>query len=330
MSNKNERGAALIITLCMLAVVMLLAGSAVAISQYAERDSYTYADLSRSLYHAESAANRVYWLILNDRKKYPNRNIDFYDENIEQENGERYFADGKRRIFKKYGGEFDIKYKILDAVNGLNISGNSPHRDILMQNTSSNEDSHHHQILEQLAYKMQDYVDPDNIVRLNSLEKNEYIQAGLINLPRNSYLQYREELLLIPGNSAICIPDDSGRIGSIRLIAPKGLAAIIGRPNLYSTSLNQIAERCNLNSQEIGTLSSAMKKWQQNGTSLNDTLPKGFLQRLEMYYGTNESSFYTILIDTSASERPGIRLAVTFQLQFKNNPKIYFYEFMYY
>ena len=330
---KNERGAALIMTLCMLTIVMLLAGSAVAISQYAERDSYTYAEINRSAYVAESAAYRIYWMLLNDRKKFPSRDIGGNDNNTGTENEERYQADGRIRVFKGYEkNERDIKYRIIDAVNGLNISGYAPQRDLLnsLQNMPENEAAAKRWKLEDFIKKIQDYVDSEDIPRLNSWEKSEYAQANLINLPRNRPLQYREELLLVPESSLICTPDKSGRLSSIRLIAPKGLPAIVGRPSLYSTPLNQIMDHCNLTVQDRNMLSAAMSEWLQNGTPLKDTLSAGLLQLLELYFGTSESSFYTVLIDTSAPMRPGIRLAVTFQLQFTSNLQIQFYEFMSY
>lgn len=66
--KKSEQGIALVTTLGILAVVSLLAASAVVLSQYAEKDSYTFSSFTRSSYIAEGAANRLYWLILNDRK----------------------------------------------------------------------------------------------------------------------------------------------------------------------------------------------------------------------------------------------------------------------
>ena len=40
--------------------------------------------------------------------------------------------------------------------------------------------------------------------------------------------------------------------------------------------------------------------------------------------------FYTVLIDTSSEQQPGIRLAVTFRSQFGNSSQLEFYEYMFY
>lgn len=326
--KKSERGIALVTTLGILAVVSLLAASAVVLSQYAEKDSYTFSSLTRSSYIAEGAANRLYWLILNDRKKYPQRNIDISDDAL-QKDEERYLADGTPHLFEDYYGE-KVKYEIRDAVGGMDVSGSMPQRDLIAFMGDLEKDSAERERLEMIGNRLQDYVDSDDLVKLHGMEQSEYLQANLINLPRNRPFQYREEMLLIPEIQQLCQPDNSGRLTSIRLIAPQGLQPIGGRPNLYSSSISQIASRCRLTDMETAELEQAFTEWNKNKTPLKKTLPSGFLKRLEMYYGTSESGFYTVLIDTSSEQQPGIRLAVTFRSQFGNSSQLEFYEYMFY
>lgn len=297
-------------------------------SQYAEKDSYTFSSLTRSSYIAEGAANRLYWLILNDRKKYPQRNIDISDDAL-QEDEERYLADGTPHLFEDYYGE-KVKYEIRDAVGGMDVSGSMPQRDLIAFMGDLEKDSAERERLEMIGNRLQDYVDSDDLVKLHGMEQSEYLQANLINLPRNRPFQYREEMLLIPEIQQLCQPDNSGRLTSIRLIAPQGLQPIGGRPNLYSSSISQIASRCRLTDMETAELEQAFTEWNKNKTPLKKTLPSGFLKRLEMYYGTSESGFYTVLIDTSSEQQPGIRLAVTFRSQFGNSSQLEFYEYMFY
>ncbi len=326
--KKTERGIALITMLGVLAAISLLAASAVALSQYAEKDSYTFASFSRSAYIAEGAANRIYWLILNDRKKYPQRNIGSSGDALQDE-GERYLADGVQRILNDYYGE-KVKYQICDAVGGMDVSGNLPQRDLMAQMNNIKENSESRQKLETLGNRLQDYADSDSIPKLNSLERDEYIQLGLEPLPRNRPFQYREEILLIPGMQEFCRLDGSGRLSSIRLTAPDGLQPLGGRSSLYSTPLSQIAQRCRLTDLEISELEQAFIKWNKSKIPLKESLPAGFLSRLEMYFGTAESGFYTILIDTATEQQPGMRLAVTFRPQFGKNAQLEFYEYMLY
>lgn len=327
--KKTERGIALVTMLGVLAAISLLAASAVALSQYAEKDSYTFASFSRSAYIAEGAANRIYWLILNDRKKYPQRNIGSSSGDALQDEGERYLADGVQHIFDDYYGE-RIKYKIYDTVGGMDVSGNLPQRDLMAQMNNIKENSESRQKLETLGNRLQDYADSDSIPKLNSLERDEYIQLGLEPLPRNRPFQYREEIFLIPGMQDFCRLDGSGRLSSIRLIAPDGLQPLGGRSSLYSTPLSQIAQKCRLTDLEISELEQAFMKWNKSKIPLKESLPAGFLSRLEMYFGTAESGFYTILIDTATEQQPGMRLAVTFRPQFGKNAQLEFYEYMFY
>ena len=326
--KNSEKGAALIMALGVLSLVSLLAFSAVTLSRYAEIDAHTSAGMIRSCYIAEGFANRLYWLILNDRKKYPQRNINVRDDSMpEIEN--RYWADGTIRSVKDYYGE-TVQYEIRDAVCGIDISGALPHRELLSMAELHKKDSEERRKLDMIGNRLQDYVDSDNLVKLHSMEKKEYLQANLYNLPRNRPFQYREEALLIPGIQEFLPVDNSGRLTAVRLIAPPGMQAIGGRPNLYSCSVAQIASRCRLTELETAELNHAMTAWKTNRTALQQSLPSGFLQRLEMYFNTSESGYYTVLIDTSSEQQPGIRAAISFRLQFNSVSQVEYYEYMFY
>ena len=134
---------------------------------YAEKDSYTFSSLTRSSYIAEGAANRLYWLILNDRKKYPQRNIDISDDAL-QEDEERYLADGTPHLFEDYYGE-KVKYEIRDAVGGMDVSGSMPQRDLIAFMGDLEKDSAERERLEMIGNRLQDYVDSDDLVKLHGI-----------------------------------------------------------------------------------------------------------------------------------------------------------------
>ena len=324
----SESGIALITALCLLMLVALLTASAVALSQYSEMDSHTYSGFTRSSYVAEGAATRIYWLILNDRQKNPQRNI-APDANAPADDHERYLADGISRTLENYAGQ-TVGYRITDAVSGLDVAGTMPQRDLIAVLGNFEVDSAERQKYEMTGNRMQDYVDNDDLVRLNSLETKEYLERGLPHLPRNRPLQFREELWWIPGVREICQPDESGRMSGVRLIAPQSLLPVAGRPSLYATPVEQIAERCRLTPLETEQLKEALALWTAEKKQLQDMLPAGFLQRLEMYYSNSESGFYTLLIETSEARRPGSRLAVTFKVEFSDKKIREFYECMLY
>lgn len=327
-SKKHERGVALIIVLSVLAFIIVLVLSAVSLTQYMVRDTGTYSSCTRSMYAAESAANRIYWLLLNDRKKYPQRNIVPDDDSLSGDE-ERYVADGQVRQMKQYPRQH-VTYEIHDAVSGIDVSGAAPQRDLVSMANGMERGSLERKELDALCNKLLDYADADALVHPDGMEEREYLAGGKRHLPRNRPLQYREELLWIPGSRAYFKPDQNGRIASARVIAPAGLPPVSGRPGLYSTPLSQIAERCRLSAIDIEQLQDAFSAWENEKRPLKDSLPAGFLKRLEMYYGSSESGYYTILIDASNQNMPGMRLAVTFKVQFGTDVKRQFYEFMFY
>lgn len=326
--NQSENGVALVMALCLLVLVTLLAGSAVILSQYAEMDSHTFASFTRSAYVAEGAGNRIYWLILNDRKNNPLRKV-APGVNESAPEIERFAADGTFRELKDYA-EQDIGYRIIDAASGIDIAGSVPNRDLMTMFGGIELDSAEREKYEMIGNRLCDYVDSDDLTRLGGMEAEDYLAAGLPHLPRNQPFQFREEILWIPDIREICQPDAAGRMAGIRLIAPQGLPPVAGRPNLYATPVEQIAQRCRLSHLEAEQLDEAFSLWHSARTPLHDSLPAGFLKRLEMYYGTTESGFYTILIDASAAGQPGMRLAVTFRAETGNRKILEFYEYMLY
>lgn len=131
-----------------------------------------------------------------------------------------------------------IKYEIHDAVGAMGYFGEyALQRELATLMNNLPEGSPDRKELEILGDRLQDYVDSDSLLKLNGMEKPEYLQQNLINLPRNRSMQYREEVLLIPGSETFFKPDGSGRLSSVRLIAPKGVSPIGGRPSLYSTPI---------------------------------------------------------------------------------------------
>ncbi len=326
--NQSENGIALVTALCLLMLVSLLAGSAIVLSQYAEKDAFTFSNFTRSAYVAEGAVNRIYWLILNDRKNNPLRNI-AVDENTIALKDERYVADGTTRELKNYA-EQDVAYRITDAVSGFDITGSAPDRDLMAMLNNIEVSAEEREKYEIIANRICDYVDHDSLVRLNSLEAEEYFNAELYHLPRNQPFQFREEILWIPAIRKICRTDAAGRVSGVRLIPPQGLPAIAGRPSLYSTPVEQIAYRCRLNPLETEQLKEAFSLLHAEEKQLQESLPAGFLKRVELYYSKSESGYYTILIDTSDKQQPGMRLAVTFKAESGNKKIREYYEYMLY
>ena len=73
--RRYERGVALITVLALIASIGVLVASSVAMSQYSTAETDTFLSLQRSALEAESAANRILWMLLADRAKHADRKL---------------------------------------------------------------------------------------------------------------------------------------------------------------------------------------------------------------------------------------------------------------
>ena len=133
-------------------------------------------------------------------------------------------------------------------MRGIDVSGNNPTRQLSFATTDSDKKEQ----LEKLSNRLNDYVDADDLVRLDSLEATGYENRKLFNLPRNRAMQFKEELRWIPGFKKHYPLTDDGYWSCFRLIAPDNLRMLSGRPNLYSTPLSVLIERCAFNERDAG------------------------------------------------------------------------------
>ena len=322
--KKSERGVALIMVLGLMLTISFFVATAVTLSQYSEMESGTYSSFAYSAHLAEGAANRIYWYLLNDCKKHPSRQI--VSNNLE-DSEERYQADGRNHYLNNYNGR-TLKIQVLDAVSGIDISEKTITREFTPLLKNQPEDSKERLYMEDLQNRILDYIDNDDLIRQDSLERQDYLSLGILHLPRNDRLQYREELFWIPGFSDFFSSDDSGRLTAIRLIAPEGLKPLFGRSNFYSTLPSIIAQRCNLNPLETAQLNKIFQNRDLQKEELSELLSPSIYSKIKMYYSMKESGIYTLIIDTSSSF-PGVRLAITFELK-ANQIEQNYYEFMFF
>ncbi len=297
--RRYERGVALITVLALIASIGVLVASSVAMSQYSTAETDTFLSLQRSALEAESAANRILWMLLADRAKHADRKLGG-KSNTEEE---RFLADGTEH-FVETGGR-TVSVRIFDAVAGLDLSGSNPAYRLEKHRGTRDE------IREQLAARLRDYVDSDDLAGADGMEKQHYRGAGIPVLPRNRPLQFREEYLWLPGAEKSHLYPEDGVLDAIRLIPPEGMRALSGRPNLYATPVAVIAEQCALTEEEQKHLAEALKLWRNARVPLAETLPPAFSGKLEMNFSTRESGAYTIQVDTASPENPGRRLRVT-------------------
>lgn len=297
--KQRERGVALVTVMALIASIGVLVASAVAISQYSVAETNTSCSLQRSALEAESAVNRTLCLLLADRTKNANRKLGMKIDGT----AERFLADGTEHSISV--DDRMVSVRIFDAVAGLDLSGRNPARQLSNPKLTKDE------ARERLIACLKDYIDSDDLATPGGMESQHYRSMGIPILPRNRSLQFREELLWLPGAGKLYPPSENGVLEAIRLIPPEKLHALTGRPNLYATPIAVIAEQCGLTAEELEQLQNALDLWQKNQIPLAENLPPGLVGKLEMNFSTRESGIYTIQADTSSLENPGVRLRAT-------------------
>ena len=318
--NREKYGFALISTLALLVVLSLLIASAVALTQYLTAEVDTFDGINRSYYTAESAVNRAVVLLKQDRDKHSSRSL---ERNIGLTGDqERFLADGRIHRLDIYGQS--VVVRIFDAMRGIDVSGNNPSRQL----SFAAADSGRKEQLAKLSNRLNDYVDADDLVRLDSLETAGYEGRSLFNLPRNRPLQFREELRWIPGFKKQYPVSDDGYWNCFRLIAPDKLRMLSGRPNLYSTPLSVLLERCAISERDADVLKNSFEQWQTSGKELAQTLPPTLYAKLKSYFSTMESGVYTVQV-SGTEDSPCLRMAVTFTIDI-SKPKLEFFEYVYF
>ena len=323
--NNKESGIALIAVLCMILVVSILAASAVAMSQYASFESSTFSGFTRSFYVAEGAAARIRWLLMADRRKHSNRNLDSASEDLDE--SERYLADNVVHNVNYYG--CPISFQIEDMMSGIDISGASPDTDLnglFKQDPTQPIDPE----FAKFCAKFHDYADRNDLLSVNGMERGGYQQKDLYNLPRNNKLQFAQEIMYVPGFDDYFSIDKYGRIPMFRLIPPEKMSKTRGRPNLFAAPPELIKSKCKLTDREMEQVTEALKKWKVENTPLTDSLEPGLKTKLTTYFSTMESGFYTLVINTYSKSSPGTTLICSFQYNASAKSTFQYHQFTFY
>lgn len=312
-ASKHDKGIALIAVLSILLLITLLSLTIVTVSKICSIRTHIDRLNERSMLLAEGASNRIFWLLLNDRKNFKTRVLGDVDYN-KDESHERLMADGVTHEFDYYGGK--VEYQLKDLQTGIQVSGPAARMGVNKLIDQPNIDAAKKNKLTNLANRLMDYVDADSLLRVNSLESNEYAALGLSPLPRNSIMQFREEVLYIPGAKDFFAVDKIGRLSSVALIAPNGLRQInVIRPNIFNSSKTTIARLANLSSDESDEVEQALKKWVSAKTPLSESLEATLLERLKQHFSFAESGYYTMIIRASANPAfRGLPLVVSMQV----------------
>ncbi len=307
--KRNERGSALVAVLALLFTAGILAAMTLAIVKRGTFDVAGHVALQRSMYEAEGLANRAIYLACMDRALYSEETLGETD--YEALDYDRYLPDAIPHRVDYYGTE--AEFTLTDTLGGWDFSSSRSYRNSLNALTSGHEDDTDlADKVEVLRTRIADYLDSDDDIGTDGLEKNDYEELGKAPLPRNDELQFREELLYIPGFRELFPTDRRGVLSSVRLIPPENTVSLDGNPSLLAASDEQLRSVCNLEDDEVIQVRAAIDAWKKNRTKLSDSLPDlmGKLTPLSR----RESGIYTVEIGIPAGgRRPFRRLRFSFQ-----------------
>ena len=310
LNDKNERGIALITVLGLLMLAAVLTASAITVSKLTAMVTAASTGHSEAVYAAESAAARIQWYLMKSNTNSlgllgeADSDGNKFDKEEDTEILLKYFrADGIPHTITSGGKESTIR--IYDMRSGIDIYGTNPSRDLqfykqlITQLMTENED------LTSFQDALLDYVDGDETVRLHGAEKAKYLELGLPNLPRNNKMQFREEIMLVPGAEKLFQLDQYHRLSLFRLTAPPGLRTTSGLPSIFTAGKYQIMGRCNISEEKAESVLEAIAKWRQDKTKLSESLDPDILAKVRSKFIFKESGLYTIVVTSKASsEQP--------------------------
>lgn len=300
--NRRERGGALVAALCLIVTAGVLVGSLVSFSRISAINTAGMTEWMRSGYIAEGAAARIRFLIEADRQQFSVRRPDEVD--FEEYEHDRYLADGSEHVLDYYGNE--ILFTIEDGLSGL------PFQSGRALNTFSRNRTDESLVTDAVTLyqdRINDYIDSDDTVNEDSYEEEEYEAMGIKNLPRNASLQYREELLWIPGITEILPVDKDGRFSLIRHFR----LPTSGQWSIYTVPYSILRTQGGMTSEEAAKVLYAVRDWKLNRVQLSESLDETLLPRARQF-SWQESGYYTVRISqTNSAHKPGARLLFTFQ-----------------
>lgn len=327
----SESGIALILVVSILAVVSVMATHMVVVSRVSAVEAKVLSDRHRLRHAAESAAERAFWLYLCDRKRFPADHANLLSEAPPAEGrggGDPWLADGTSHRFE-LDSDGSATVTVRDANRGYSLQGKNPHNRIrqLFQNLEENEQ------LRAFLDRLADYVDEDGNTRLDGLERAEYEALGFPQLPRNGPLEFREELLWIPGLAeAFGRPGEEFGAGGDVLdlfqpLPPEGDSFPNARPSVFSASPALLRYKLDSGLGEAESILRAFQRARTENLPLDTLLDPATIQRVQQEFTTGESGI--VVVRARASTPAGVGRTVEIVRDCRGNVGRAFRQFRY-
>ena len=309
-SNTNkEQGSALVAALGIIFIGGILTAYTLSLSKTSSLTVDTFTKLQRSFLISESVMNRVQWLIAADRQLYSN--VTLGETEYDDFDTERYIADTIPKTIDYYGET--VTFVISDAASGNDIQNYRTSLNTFKRNLET--DTTWSEKLTTLQAKIADYIDSDDDTQTDGMEKQDYESLNQAPLPRNAKMQYREELLWIPGAIEAFPLDKDGRLTSARIIPPEKMSfqGASNKVNILTANILQLKTIGNLTNDEIVEFLNARNQFIQNRTPLSESLDPLLSTRLSRAFAQTESGDYTVtILPTPNSGIPFHKLSATF------------------
>lgn len=307
---ERESGAALVSVLCLIFTAGMLTTAAIALAKAGSFNVTSHVRMQRSMLVAEGVANRVQWLIAADRQLYSSSE-QLGDTLYDDYDTDRYLADGTPHTLDYYGEE--VQFTISDARGGLDLSADNYATTLTSLSQNREDDTDWNDAVTTLRNQIADYVDSNaDATGDDGMEEENYTELDMRPLPRNANMQFREELLYLPGFRDLFTTDRQGRLSAVRLIPPAGTVTLSGAPPLLTATDDMLKSYCKLEDGEVALVREAIDAWTKERTPLSDSLDAEVLAKLNTL-SRNESGDYTVTVEAPASQkRPFRRLTFSF------------------
>lgn len=176
MPRHRQRGIAFLIVLWVIALVSVLMGSFAVIARTENLQARHLLDSTRARYAAEAGINLAAYAL---RRNQPDK---------------RWVPDGRPYKFSFNGA--DLTIKVNDESGKIDVNAATPEQ---LQQLFKSVGGMDEQKAQEMAARVQDWRDPDNLVTPNGAEEADYEQAGLAYGPANDPFTTVGELQQVMG-----------------------------------------------------------------------------------------------------------------------------------
>ena len=288
--ENNENGFVLITVMMAVMLLSVMVLGLISITKLASQEVITNNMLTTSAYESESVANHINYLLrkqLTDKvnRNNKNNNLTFNPNNI--------LSTQNQEI--KIGNQVYC-YRVLDAAGGLDFSRSNPSKALNILNNYHNKKNKNLRDSMKIMAIVKDYTDIDDFLTTNGAEFANY-SANELNLPRNSRMVFRNEVLFIPEIRKLFNADEDGRLTMVKLIAPKGMRGLGSRRNIANANVNELQYLMNFSkNQSEGILRRLQENQQNNFNNFSSSFTPSVANKLRANYGSRPSGIYTIKV----------------------------------